>query len=162
MPRSPSPRSDTMEGMTGRVDPPHETLGEVLAARRRMHFVGRAAELDLFESALDATDPDYRVLFVHGPGGCGQEQPPGRVRQVADEAGARVVRLDGRDLRPAPTACWRPSDGVCRVPGGDGCHHPARGERGWSSSSTGTSGSSPSTSGCATRSCHGSRPRPSR
>jgi len=45
-------------------------LADRLRDARRRRFVGRAAELDLFEGALE-TSP-FAVLFIHGPGGVGK------------------------------------------------------------------------------------------
>jgi len=47
-------------------------LGEVLASRRRLRFVGRAADVELFRAALESADPPFSVLFIHGPGGIGK------------------------------------------------------------------------------------------
>ena len=154
-----APQADTMDGMTGRVDPSRETLGGVLAARRRMHFVGRAAELDLFAAALEAKDPDFRVLFVHGPGGVGKSAlldeyaSLGRRRRRAGRASRRPRRWQ------APTACWRPSGRRCTCPTVMAAVTMPVGHSGWSSSSTRTSSSPISTSGCATGSCRACPPR---
>ena len=118
-----------MEGMTGRVHPPHETLGEVLAARRHRHFVGRAAELDLFVAALGADDPDFRVLFVHGPGGVGKSSLLDEFARAADEAGARVVRLDARELLGGTDGVLQAVGGVLALPDGDGAVTVPTGER---------------------------------
>jgi hypothetical protein len=81
-----------------------DTLGELLASRRQRRFVGRAAELELVRSALTASPPPFSVLHVHGPGGIGKTSLLQRFAALADEAGATVVRLDGRDLAPATRA----------------------------------------------------------
>ena len=118
-----------MEGMTGRVDPPHETLGEVLAARRHRHFVGRAAELELFVAALDADDPDHRVLFVRGPGGVGKSSLLDECARSAAEAGAHVVRLDARDLLGGTDSVLDALGRAVRVPGGNDAITVPTGER---------------------------------
>ncbi len=111
-----------MEGMTGRGDPSRDPLAGLLAARRRVHFVGRAAELDLFESALEATEPDVRLLFVHGPGGVGKSALLDEYSSLAGDAGARVVRLDGRQVAgpdsvlEAVQGMLHPPDGEAAVP----------------------------------------------
>lgn len=107
-----------MVGMTGSVDSPHETLGEVLAARRRRRFVGRAAELALFAASLDTDDPDLRVLFVHGPGGVGKSSLLDELAGAAQDAGACVIRLDGRDVAGAE-AVLEAVGRVLLVPDGD-------------------------------------------
>src|SRR5215216_6781451 len=48
------------------------TLGELLASRRRRRFVGRASEVELFRVALEAAEPPFSVLHVHGPAGIGK------------------------------------------------------------------------------------------
>ena len=48
------------------------TLGDVLMARRRRRFVGRASEIELFRAALDSVEPPFSVLHVHGPPGIGK------------------------------------------------------------------------------------------
>ncbi|MFW6092079.1 MAG: ATP-binding protein, partial [Actinomycetota bacterium] len=83
---------------------PAATLGEVLESRRRSRLVGRAAEIELFRLALDSAEPPYSVLFVHGPGGIGKTSLLDVVSGLAAGAGARVVRLDGRELSPTPSA----------------------------------------------------------
>jgi hypothetical protein len=47
-------------------------LGDRLAVARRRRFVGRAAELALFNSALAEAEPPFALLHVHGPGGVGK------------------------------------------------------------------------------------------
>lgn len=76
------------------------SLGERLATRRRRGFVGRAAEQELFRAALAASEPPFAVLHVHGPGGIGKTGLMEVFASLARDAGARVVRLDGRDLAP--------------------------------------------------------------
>ena len=105
--------------MTGSVDSPHETLGEVLASRRHRRFVGRAAELELFAASLDTEDPDLHVLFVHGPGGVGKTSLLDELARVAHDAGACTVRLDGRELAGAVDGVLEAVGQVLLVPGGD-------------------------------------------
>lgn len=83
---------------------PPATLAEVLEARRRRSFVGRSDELELFRSALGASPPPFSVLYVYGPGGIGKTTLLDVFAELATVAGARVVRLDGRDVEPTPVA----------------------------------------------------------
>ena len=75
-------------------------LGDRLAAARRRRFVGRAAELALFGSALAEAEPPFALLHVHGPGGVGKTVLLGEFARLAADAGVPVVWLDGRDLGP--------------------------------------------------------------
>ena len=80
------------------------TVADRLAAGRRRRFVGRAAEVELVRHALAEPDPPFAVLHVHGPGGIGKSSLLEALAEVAAEAGAVPVRLDGRDLPPSTTA----------------------------------------------------------
>lgn len=94
--------------MTSRhVAAPHRpaepaTLGRELDARRRRRVVGRDSERELFESALDAVDRPFSVLFVHGPGGIGKTTLLDKLARSARTRGASVVRVDGRSIVPSP------------------------------------------------------------
>jgi hypothetical protein len=76
-------------GMVGR-------LGELLDDARRRGFVGRDRQVAAFRAALAGEGP-CRVFFVFGPGGIGKTTLLGQFRLLADEAGRRVVNLDGRE-----------------------------------------------------------------
>jgi hypothetical protein len=80
------------------------TLGDLLASRRRRRFVGRASEVELFQASLDSAEPPFSVLYVHGPPGIGKTRLLDVFAGLAADAGASVVRLDGRDLVPSPPA----------------------------------------------------------
>ncbi|ACY98526.1 MULTISPECIES: AAA family ATPase [Thermomonospora] len=80
------------------------TLADRLRQARRRRFVGRAEELELLRSALACDEPPFGVLFVHGPGGVGKSTLLTMLAEVAEEAGARPVRLDARTLEPTPPA----------------------------------------------------------
>jgi hypothetical protein len=77
-------------------------LADRLAVARRRRFVGRAAELALFASALADPEPPSVLLHVHGQGGVGKTVLLGEFDRLAAEAGVPAVRLDGRDLDPSP------------------------------------------------------------
>jgi hypothetical protein len=64
------------------------TLGDMLMARRRRRFVGRASEIELFRAALDSIEPPFSVLHVHGPPGMGKT----RLLDVVDRDGHRSGR----------------------------------------------------------------------
>jgi hypothetical protein len=82
--------------------PPQALIGDRLRRARRRRFVGRAAELELFRSALSAEDPPFAVLFVHGPGGVGKTALLGAFAEEASEAGVEVIRLDLRAVELSP------------------------------------------------------------
>jgi hypothetical protein len=96
------------------------TLGEVLTEHRRRRFVGRSAELELVRAALEAADPQFSVLHVHGPGGVGKTSLLQAIRTTAEGVGATVVRLDGHDLEPSPVRVLDALRESLAVPAGDG------------------------------------------
>ena len=96
------------------------TLGDVLTSRRRHRFVGREAEIELFRVALDSVEPPFSVLHVHGPAGIGKTRLLDVLAVLAADAGHSVVRLDGRELVPAPPAVREALRAVLEVPEGEG------------------------------------------
>ena len=80
------------------------TLGDLLASRRRRRFVGRASEVELFRVALESPEPQFLLLYLHGPPGIGKTSLLDVFAEIAAEVGASVVRLDRRDLMPSPQA----------------------------------------------------------
>jgi hypothetical protein len=95
------------------------TLGDLLASRRRHRFVGRTSEVELFQLALESPDPPFLLLHLHGPPGIGKTSLLDVLAGLAADAGARVVRLDGRDLVPSPSAVLQ-ALGVLEAPDGEG------------------------------------------
>lgn len=79
-------------------------IADRLAAARRGRFVGRAAELELFRSALLSDMPPFVVLHVFGPGGVGKTTLLQEYARVAAECRRPTVRLDARNLAAAPRA----------------------------------------------------------
>ena len=96
-----------------------ELMRDRLLARWNRHFVGRAAELALLESLLRSGE-DGAVVFVHGPGGVGKTTLLRRLGGLADEAGRRVVRVDGHDVPPLPAAFVAALAGAAGVRGATG------------------------------------------
>ncbi len=86
-----SPRDPAQEGR----------LADRLLGARRRQFVGRAAELELFRSALDQEVPPFSVLLIYGPGGIGKTALLGEYARLAEEAGRPIVRLDGHEIQPS-------------------------------------------------------------
>ena len=95
------------------------TLGNLVASRRRHRFVGRASEVELFRVALDSTEPPFSVLHVYGPAGIGKTSLLEVFADLAADAGARVIRLDGRDLIPSPSALLEALSGFGDVHDGE-------------------------------------------
>jgi AAA ATPase domain len=105
--------------MTGVGQRPPTTLGDVLAARRRRRLVGRSSEIELVRAAVEqAGDSPMSVLHLHGPGGVGKTTLLDAFADVGDEAGATVLRLDGRDLDPSPVGVTEALDGILEIPAG--------------------------------------------
>jgi hypothetical protein len=96
------------------------TLGDLLASRRRRRFVGRASEIELVRLALESAEPPFSMLHIHGPAGIGKTRLLDVLAGLAADAGASVVRLDGRDLLPSPPAVVEALRGVLQVPDGEG------------------------------------------
>lgn len=77
------------------------TLAERLQSERRRTFVGRAAQIELFRTALtDGTVPPFHLLYVHGPAGTGKSTLLAELAALCVEHGCEPVRLDGGHLSP--------------------------------------------------------------
>ena len=79
-------------------------LADRLREARRRRFVGRAAELELFLTALESSPPPFAVLFVHGPGGVGKTALLRTLGEAAEAAGVPVTHVDMRSIAPSPPA----------------------------------------------------------
>jgi len=95
------------------------TLGDLLASRRQRRFVGRASEVELFRVALDSPEPPFVLLRIYGPPGIGKTSLLDVYAGLAADAGASVVRLDGRELVPSPSAVLQALGEVLEVPEGE-------------------------------------------
>jgi hypothetical protein len=96
--RPPSDAAPPQDGATadgGRI-------ADRLAAARRLRFVGRDEEIDVFRSALQADEPPFVVLHITGGGGIGKTTLLNEYGRVARETGRHVVRIDGRHLEVSP------------------------------------------------------------
>src|SRR3954447_7814136 len=78
------------------------TIGDRLGGARRRRFAGRTAELELFRSALEAPEPRFNVLWVHGVGGVGKTTLLAALADAARDAGRRPTRIDLRGIEPSP------------------------------------------------------------
>jgi hypothetical protein len=74
----------------------------------------------LFRVALESPEPPFLLLHIHGPPGIGKTRLLDVFAGLAADAGASVVRLDGRDLLPSPPAVLKALHGVLQVPDGEG------------------------------------------
>ncbi len=105
-------------------------LSARLAQTAQRCFVGRAAELQLFDAALSAALPPFAVLWFHGPGGVGKSALLAALRDRALASGRRVVSVDGSSIERGASGFLdalgleRPRDsddpGVLLI---DGCEH---------------------------------------
>jgi hypothetical protein len=78
------------------------TIADRLISARHARFVGRRDELALFRAALDAAEPTFAVLFVHGDGGVGKTALLHAFRDLAAQANVPAALVDGRDVEPTP------------------------------------------------------------
>ncbi len=79
------------------------TMADRLRARDAERFVGRTAELAVFDT-LFVDDPPASVVHVHGPGGIGKSALLRQVERLGAERGWSPWRIDGRELPPIPGA----------------------------------------------------------
>lgn len=79
-------------------------LADRLQSARRRRFIGRTAELALFEAALAAAEPPFFLLYVHGPGGVGKTALLTQYARLAEQAGAIPLVVDARAIEPTPEA----------------------------------------------------------
>lgn len=77
-------------------------------------------ERELFRAALDAPEPPFAVLYVHGPGGVGKTSLLDAFAALAAQTGASPVRIDARDVPAAPDAVLTDLARWVEVPDGDG------------------------------------------
>ena len=87
------------------------TLGQRLASRDRQRFVGRAPELEFFDSLL-VDDPPASVVLIHGPGGMGKSTLLREVGRRAESRGRSPRLVDARELAPVPGELEQALDGV--------------------------------------------------
>jgi hypothetical protein len=79
-------------------------LADRLTAARRRRFIGRTAELVLFESALAAAELPFFLLYVYGPGGVGKTTLLAQFAQLTEQTGATPLAIDARNVEPTPEA----------------------------------------------------------
>src|SRR3712207_4966651 len=94
------------------------TLGARLEAARSRAFVGRAAEVELFRQALEAADPPFSLLWLHGPGGIWKSTLVRRLAEEAARAGHVPTIVDARSLEANPEGVRAALTGTPGGPGG--------------------------------------------
>ena len=74
----------------------------------------------MFRTALESPESSLVLLHIYGPPGIGKTTLLDVFAGLAAEAGATVVRLDGRELLPSPQAVLEALGEVLDVPSGEG------------------------------------------
>ncbi len=92
------------------------SLGEQLARARRARFVGREAELGLFEGAISAPTPPFSLLFIYGPSGVGKTALLGQFAELCRRRGIPTFYVSGYLTEPTPEA-FTAALGVETLPG---------------------------------------------
>ncbi len=82
-------------------------LADRLASARRTRFVGRSGEIELFQSALQAPEPPFQILYIYGPGGIGKTTLLREFSARAEQQGIAAYYMDGRNLEPTPDSFQR-------------------------------------------------------
>ena len=77
-------------------------LADRLDEARHQQFVGREAELELFSSALAASELPFFILYIFGPGGVGKTSLLREFRYLGRQVGVQTTYLDMRDVPPSP------------------------------------------------------------
>ena len=73
----------------------------------------------MFRVALESPEPPFVLLHLHGPPGIGKTSLLEVFAGLAADAGATVVRLDGRDLVPSAPAVLQVLGQVLERPDGE-------------------------------------------
>ncbi|WP_051803937.1 ATP-binding protein [Streptomyces sp. NRRL S-474] len=96
----------------------HAVLERRIVAARERAFVGRTAELALFERTLTGAPDAPPVLWFHGPGGIGKSALLDRFAHRARAEGRLVVAVDGGNVEPTAEAFAAAARPVLREEGG--------------------------------------------
>jgi hypothetical protein len=76
------------------------SLAERLSAARYRRFVGRKRELELFESAIAASELPFHVLHIFGPGGVGKTSLLGQFARICNLYKIQSIYVDTRNIEP--------------------------------------------------------------
>src|SRR5919202_1012294 len=79
-------------------------LGDRLNAARQRQFVGRAAEQNLFQSAIQARELPFCLLYIFGPGGVGKTTLLGRFADICRQYNLPYTSIDARNVEPSAEA----------------------------------------------------------
>lgn len=82
---------------------PSRIADRLLRARERQ-MVGREAEINLFCAALDAEEPPFLLLYLHGPGGVGKSTLLQAFQGCCKARNLPVTLLDARNFEPSRDA----------------------------------------------------------
>lgn len=77
-------------------------LKDILQQQRKLNFVGRQKELELFSSLLKEDPLSLYLLYVHAPGGQGKTTLLRQYADIAKAAAIPVIHLDCRYIEPHP------------------------------------------------------------
>jgi hypothetical protein len=80
------------------------SLMDRLMAKRHQRFVGRSAEIAMFQAAIDAEALPFFFLYIFAPGGFGKTTLLNEYFRLCRDAGLRAVMIDARNFEPAPDA----------------------------------------------------------
>ena len=75
-----------------------------LSAARRHSFVGRTAEMSIFQSALHAQELLFQVLYIFGPGGVGKTSLLKAFAEVCEAEHLPATYLNASHTDPSPDA----------------------------------------------------------
>jgi hypothetical protein len=79
-------------------------LADRLNIERQRRFVGRSAELLLFQQALRSPSLPFHVLHIYGPGGIGKTTLLHEFEQISAQSGVEACYLDARSVEPVAEA----------------------------------------------------------
>jgi hypothetical protein len=79
-------------------------LGDRLNAARRRLFVGRTAEQELFQAAIQAPELPFCLLYIFGPGGVGKTTLMGKFADICRQHNLPYASVDARNVEPSTEA----------------------------------------------------------